>query len=251
MMYRSLNRAVFERIPHDAQTLLDVGCGAGTLGAAVKARRTCTVVGLTFSEVEAQAARRSLDQVELTDLNQFEPAALGQFDCIVCSHVLEHLMQPSQVLDRLRACLRPQGTLLVALPNVLFWKQRLQFLRGRFRYTEGGLMDSTHYRFFDLASAEAMIARAGFSILERCADGGFPLARRLGPWLGALIDQAALARFPGLFGFQLVWRCQLASPTGHGLPDMEADPAHAGSFSAAAAALALGTARLDVKSSPR
>ena len=101
------------------------------------------------------------------------------------------------------------------------------------------------------STLRAMIARAGFSILERCADGGFPLARRLGPWLGALIDQAALARFPGLFGFQLVWRCQLASPTAHGLPDMEADPAHAGSFSAAAAALALGTARLDVKSSPR
>lgn len=251
MIYQSLNGAVLDRVPLGAQTLLDVGCGAGTLGAAVKSRHDCTVVGLTNSEAEVQRARQALDRVEMADLNQFEPAALGQFDCIVCSHVLEHLMQPLQVLVRLRACLRPQGTLLVALPNVLFWKQRLQFLRGRFRYAEGGLMDSTHYRFFDLASAEAMIAQAGFEILERCADGGFPLAQRLGFRLGGLIDRAALARFPGLFGFQFVWRCRLAPSPLQGLPESEARHGPAATFGTAAAALALGAARLEGNSSPR
>jgi SAM-dependent methyltransferase len=217
MIYESINQAVLQRIPAQALTLLDVGCGAGALGAAVKRQQPCSVVGLTFSPAEAQQASQRLDRVELADLNQFEPAALGRFDCIVCSHVLEHLMQPSQVLTHLRACLEPNGTLLVALPNALFWKQRLEFLRGRFRYTEGGLMDSTHYRFFDLDSAEQMIRSAGFTIEERCADGSFPLAQRLGHTLGRRIDAAALARFPGLFGFQFVWRCKAS---GH--------PLHAG-----------------------
>ncbi len=251
MIYQSLNRAVFERIPHDAATLLDVGCGAGALGAAVKSHRPCSVLGLTFNEAEAHQAAQVLDRVEQADLNRFEPAVLGKFDCIVCSHVLEHLMQPVQVLARLRACLRPQGTLLVALPNVLFWKQRLQFVRGRFRYTEGGLMDSTHHRFFDLASAEAMITEAGFTILERCADGGFPLAQRLGSRLGGSIDRAALARFPGLFGFQFVWRCQLTVSAAQGEREPDARAAPEAAIEAAVPAFAFGTTQLNGRPLPR
>lgn len=208
MIYQSINRSVLQRIPAGARSLLDIGCGGGAFGAAVKAQMPCVVVGVTYSEAEAAQARLALDRVEVADLNHFEPASLGEFDCIVCSHVLEHLLAPQQVLMRLRRCLKPGGTLLVALPNVLFWKQRLQFLRGRFRYTEGGLMDSTHVRFFDWHSAEALLRDAGLSIAERAADGSFPWSARLGPVLSRTIDRWALTRYPGLFGFQFVLRCE-------------------------------------------
>jgi SAM-dependent methyltransferase len=184
-----------------------VGCGGGVFGAAVKSSRACTVVGVTYSEAEAVQARERLDRVEVADLNDFEPDSLGTFDCIVCSHVLEHLHDPQQVLSRLRACLAPGGVLLVALPNVLFWKQRLDFLRGRFRYTEGGLMDCTHVRFFDWYSADQLLRDAGFEVVERVADGVFPLSRLFGSALSGLINLAALRRFPGLFGVQFVLRC--------------------------------------------
>lgn len=211
MIYQSVNQAVFCRIPAGTRTLLDIGCGGGVFGAAVKAAMPCAVVGVTYSEGEAQQARQRLDRVEVADLNTADLAALGEFDCIVCSHVLEHLLDPQRVLERLRNCLKPGGSLLLALPNVLFWKQRLQFLRGRFRYTEGGLMDRTHVRFFDWDSAEALVRDAGFIVLERCADGGLPLSGRFGPALARAIDRRALARFPGLFGFQFVLRCEAAA----------------------------------------
>jgi SAM-dependent methyltransferase len=207
MIYQSINQAVFERIPPGARSLLDVGCGGGLFGAAVKTARAFTVVGVTYSEAEAVQARQRLDRVEVADLNDFEPAGLGSFDCIVCSHVLEHLHDPQQVLSRIRACLAPGGVLVVALPNVLFWKQRLEFVRGRFRYTEGGLMDRTHCRFFDWGSADQLVRDAGFEVIERVADGVFPLSRLLGPILAARINRAALRRFPGLFGVQFVLRC--------------------------------------------
>ncbi len=207
MIYQSINQAVFERIPRAARSLLDVGCGGGVFGAAVKSSRVCTVVGVTYSEAEAVQARERLDRVEVADLNDFEPAGLGTFDCIVCSHVLEHLHDPQQVLRRLRACLAPGGVLLVALPNVLFWKQRLEFVRGRFRYTDGGLMDRTHVRFFDWVSADQLVREAGFEVIERVADGVFPLSRLFGSVLSDRINRAALRRFPGLFGVQFVWRC--------------------------------------------
>jgi SAM-dependent methyltransferase len=204
MIYQSINQAIFERIPAGTRTLLDVGCGGGVFGAAVKSARDCTVVGVTYSEAEAVQARERLDRVEVADLNDFEPAGLGTFDCIVCSHVLEHLQDPLQVLSRLLACVAPGGMLLVALPNVLFWKQRLDFLRGRFRYTEGGLMDRTHVRFFDWYSADQLVRDAGFEVIERVADGVFPLSRLFGSALSGRINRAALRQFPGLFGVQFV-----------------------------------------------
>ena len=204
MIYQSINQAVLDRIPRSVRSVLDVGCGGGVFGAAVKAVVPCAVVGLTYSEAEAAQARTCLDRVEVVDLNHFDATDLGTFDCVVCSHVLEHLLDPQTVLTQLRRCLTPGGTLLVALPNVLFWKQRVQFVQGRFRYTEGGLMDKTHFRFFDWDGAAQLVREAGFDVRERVADGGFPLSGRLGKSMGQTLDRSALARFPGLFGFQFV-----------------------------------------------
>jgi SAM-dependent methyltransferase len=207
MIYQSINQAVFERISPGTCSLLDVGCGGGVFGAAVKSARACTVLGVTYSKADAVQARQRLDRVEVADLNDFEPDSLGTFDCIVCAHVLKHLHDPQQVLSQLRACLAPAGVLLVTLPNVLFWKQRIELLRGRFRYTEGGLMDRTHVRFFDWHSADQLVRDASFEVVERVADGVFPLSRLFGAALAARINRAALRRFPGLFGVQFVLRC--------------------------------------------
>lgn len=212
MIYQSVNPAVLRRVSGSARNVLDVGCGGGALGAALKALRPqVEVTGITGSEAEAREAGLRLDRVVLADLNRFDPAGLGTFDCIVCSHVLEHLLDPGQLLERLRPCLRSDGVLVVALPNVLHWKQRFEFLRGRFRYSEGGLMDRTHYRFYDWITAPQLMTDAGFDVIEQAADGGFPLSRKLGPVLARSIDRGAVARFPGLFGFQFVFSAMPAA----------------------------------------
>jgi cyclopropane fatty-acyl-phospholipid synthase-like methyltransferase len=205
VIYQSINEAVFGLIPPGTRSLLDVGCGGGVFGETVKrAIPSCSVTGVTFSEAEALECRKRLDRVEVADLNSFEPGALGRFDCIVCSHVLEHLHDPKFVLARLRGCLNPGGSVVVALPNVLFWKQRLQFLKGQFRYTEGGLMDETHLRFSDWSTAAALVTEAGFEITRRDADGNVPFASLLGRTIGGAANRRGLSWFPGLFGFQFV-----------------------------------------------
>ncbi len=148
-------------------------------------------------------ARRYLDRVIVTDLNTFSPTDLGRFDCVICSHILEHLYWPDQVLRAMVDVLELGGRLFVALPNSLFWRQRVRFLMGEFRYTDGGLMDRTHFRFFDWASARALVASSGFREVSAFAGGGFPLARYL-PGAGRLLSHAALRIAPGLFGTQFV-----------------------------------------------
>jgi SAM-dependent methyltransferase len=207
-VYSSVNAAVLAKIPVDARSILDLGCGDGTLGRTLKERAACRVVGVTFSAAEAAAARAALDQVVQADLDSATFETLDRFDAIVCAHVLEHLRDPGAVLRRLRPHLAPDGTLVVALPNPLLWRQRLAFLAGRFRYTNGGIMDDTHLRFFDWVTAQQLIEGAGFSIVDATAEGGIPgskLVRRLSGALADRIDRAASSALPGLLGVQFVF----------------------------------------------
>jgi 2-polyprenyl-3-methyl-5-hydroxy-6-metoxy-1,4-benzoquinol methylase len=203
LIYGAVNTAVAARVPEAARRVLDLGCGNGALGAHLKRRPGREVVGVTFSEEEAREARGRLDEVVVCDLEEFDPAGLGRFDCVVCSHVLEHLTKPEGLLRRLRGSLTEDGVLVVALPNALYWRQRFEFLRGRFEYTDGGLMDRTHYRFYDWRTARALLADCGYAETSREADGGFPLSRFV-PVLGRALDRAALRLGPGLFGVQFI-----------------------------------------------
>ncbi len=65
-------------------------------------------------------ARRYLDRVIVTDLNMFSPTDLGRFDCVICSHILEHLYWPKQVLRAVVPLLEPGGRLFVAPPTRSF-----------------------------------------------------------------------------------------------------------------------------------
>ena len=204
LVYRSVNQKVLDSVPSHVRNVLDIGCGGGDLGEALKMKLKCKVTGVTFSHDEASLALTRLDRVEIADLNRLCPDALGQYDCIICSHVLEHLYEPEGLLRCLHEhALIPGGVLVVALPNALYWKQRVQFLMGRFRYTIGGIMDYTHYRFYDWVTASQLVRNAGYQILSRQADGIFPLSRLLGP-LRQVVDNMALRHAPGLLGTQFI-----------------------------------------------
>ena len=203
MIYGSVNEAVLELVPLDAKSVLDVGCGDGTFGAALKRRGSCRVVGVTHSKEEAALARAVLDEVIEADLEHPLPGVDAQFDCIVCSHVLEHLRAPAASLRGLVRHLAPSGRVVIALPNVLYWRQRLEFLKGRFRYTNGGLMDRTHLVFFDWQTARNLVHDAGLVVSVAQSVGGFPGSRWL-PLVGPRIDRAATKVAPGVFGVQFV-----------------------------------------------
>ena len=201
MIYKALNEPVFLSIPKNIQRLLDVGCGCGALGRQIKKNMNCEVVGITCSEEEAGLAGQWLDQVIVCDLNNYDTSRLGIFDCIICSHILEHLYQPQNLLKQLKNNLKNDGKMIVALPNAWHWKKRLRFLNKRWQYE-----DETHVGFFSWSNAKALLENNGYVIISAQAYGNFPLLfiRKFAQSLALTLDNFFVKILPGLFGVQFV-----------------------------------------------
>jgi SAM-dependent methyltransferase len=207
-IYAGVNECVLSFVPLAANRILDVGCGTGTMGERMRLERERFVAGITYSQQEAQVASARLSQVICAELNNFDFSTLGKFDCVVLSHILEHLHSPEQTLERIKCVLGPESVVVVALPNVVWWKQRLEFLLGRWRYQDWGILDRTHFRFFDHKSSLELLERTGYDILKSEFDGPFPFLRplrKLSTSLAKQFDRFACRLAPGLFAFQFVY----------------------------------------------
>lgn len=220
------NPLVLSMVPGAARRILDVGCGGGDNARRLRAVDPgIEVVGLTHSAEEAEIAAPYMDAVHVIDLerglNDEAMAKWGApFDLLLLSHVLEHLVDPETALRRCLTRLKPDGHVLVAVPNVLEWRTRMQFLRGHFIYADHGILDRTHMRFFTFHTAptELIAPIDGLTLLECRGRGSMPLGplRRLGAArsLCTALDRAGVRRWPNFCARETVilarWKGQSA-----------------------------------------
>jgi SAM-dependent methyltransferase len=184
--------------------VLELGCSTGFISKLLK-QSGCHVVGLDVDPLAAKVAATICDRVMLTDLSSPEwPGDLDQkFDVIVMGDVLEHLVAPQVVLRNVRPLLDPDGYIVVSLPNVVHWTQRLKILLGQFRYQSTGLLDFTHLRFFDLRTARVLLTECGFEIVKFQPLIGGRLSAKMRP-----LWQALANCLPNLFGYQFLFKAQ-------------------------------------------
>ncbi len=152
-------------VPVGARTVLDVGCSHGRFGAVLKERDpTVHLTGVEPDPDAATGARAHYDRV----VDGYFPDALPEgssFDCIVFNDVLEHVTDPWSMLGRAAGLLAPGGTVVASIPNVRFVVVVRNLLwRGRWDYTDWGVLDRTHLRFFTRASIEELFAGAGLRV---------------------------------------------------------------------------------------
>ena len=167
--------------------VLDAGCGFATTSQYIQ-RRANRVVGVESSGDAVVVARQRIQQVVQADLTKIDEVrdALGarRFDTIIFADVLEHLAWPLGVLRSYLDLLKPEGTVIVSLPNVGLWSVRLAHLFGAFNYQETGVLDQTHLRFFTRRSARQLLEAAGLEEVRRAYTPGLmrpfvPLAKTL------------------------------------------------------------------------
>ena len=150
--------------------VLDVGTADGHPVVAGLTARGCRVWGVEIDEEAAAEAASMCESMVVGNVEQLDlAAAFGEqrFDVVLCLDVLEHLVEPLDTLRRLKDLLTPTGILVASIPNVTHAAVRLQLLDGRFTYTDTGLLDRTHVRFFDRTEVTALFDDAGLTVLER------------------------------------------------------------------------------------
>lgn len=146
--------------------VLDVGCSSGYLARPL-VERGCTVVGIEQDEAAAEAAREVCAEVLTGDVETMVlPFPPGSFDVVLCGDLVEHLRAPEQFFARVQPLLRADGRLVLSTPNVANWAMRLGLLVGRWRYTERGILDSTHRHLFTRSTLVETLERAGYRMLE-------------------------------------------------------------------------------------
>lgn len=161
-------RADFVRLlPRDPSArILEIGCGNGSTGALALARgRAGHYVGVELVESYADQARQILSDVKTGDVERMEFDWLpAEFDALILSEVLEHLVEPGALLRRLSRFVRPGGMVLASSPNIAHWRVLREIAKGRFDLTDQGVFDRTHLRWFTPATFVAMFENSGFRI---------------------------------------------------------------------------------------
>ena len=149
--------------------VLDVGCSTGNTGVMLKERNLCDfVTGVEPFEATAAIAKQRLGRViEGSIENAIHEIDDESIDCVLCLDVLEHLVDPWKVIEELGRKVKVGGVLICSLPNIRHVSILFNLLvLGKWTYTESGILDRTHLRFFTRDSTYTLAAIDGFKVEE-------------------------------------------------------------------------------------
>lgn len=145
--------------------VLDVGTASGTL-ARMCQNKSLRLFGVEPNASWAQVAAPLYERIWACSIDDVEEGSLGGYDVVVLGDILEHLSAPDVVLQKLVGYQSPNSVFIVSVPNVANLWVRLNLLIGRFEYTDRGILDRTHLRFFTRKSLIAMIKSSGLEIVS-------------------------------------------------------------------------------------
>ena len=145
------------------ERVLEVGCGAGGNARWLRAHGATTLVGVEVHAPSAAEASTVFDRVESKPIEDALRSLTGPFDLIICADVLEHLVDPWDVVSRLGDLAARDGKLLVSIPNIRYLRAlaRIAFGAG-FRPESEGIFDATHLHFFTKDNIAHLLVSAGW-----------------------------------------------------------------------------------------
>lgn len=160
--------------------ILDVGCGRGNLGAYLQAKYASEVTGLEIIEDNFLVASTTLHKAYLGDIESMDMSLLGsQFDYVIFSDSLEHMLEPKAVLERVRYLMAENGYLLISMPNIRNFRVTIPLVfSDQWDYQDEGLLDRTHLRFFTCTSICKLVEQCGYKVEQVRFD--LPLSSKVG-----------------------------------------------------------------------
>ncbi len=139
------------------QSLLEIGCGYGYLLAAAQADFGIRV-GTDFSAKAIDHAQRSGARIYRGGVDALPPDE--KFDCVVATHVIEHVYDPAAFLNQLTRRLNDGGTIVIATPHMgSLWRLMMGHRWPSFKLPE-------HILYFDYRTLAKLMQQSGLTNLR-------------------------------------------------------------------------------------
>jgi 2-polyprenyl-3-methyl-5-hydroxy-6-metoxy-1,4-benzoquinol methylase len=194
------------------QEVLDISCGEGFFAAEI-AKQGNRVTGV--DALPDASERAALCAYFSVDLNEGLEGVIDRlngkrFDRVLLLDILEHLYDPERILQQCHQLVQEDGQVIVSVPNVANFSVRLSLLFGSFNYTDRGIFDRTHIRWYTRKTARLLLTNAGYRIVaEKLTVVPIALALGISPQgiLFNVINRTLgiLTRLMrGLFGYQIM-----------------------------------------------
>lgn len=151
--------------------LLDIGCGEGNITELYRIYKGCEIHGLELSEVAIKMAEKRGLKVTKWDLNEYPyPYKDSVFEVITIIDVLEHVINPVNLLCEANRMLKSGGRIIVLVPNFARLANRVRMLfmgDPKDILHWGGYGDGMeHFHWFTQPKLKEFMKHAGFQRLK-------------------------------------------------------------------------------------
>ncbi len=169
--YIGYRKDILSVIPKNVKKVLDIGCSVGSLGEQIKkTNNNVEVIGIEIDENMGKIARNRLDDVIIGNIENLDLNKLFKdkyFDCIILADVLEHLVNPWNILKDLTNYLSDEGIIVASIPNIRHYTSIFSLVfKGYWPYRERGIHDKTHLRFFTLKNIKELFEYGNLKIVK-------------------------------------------------------------------------------------
>lgn len=136
--------------------ILDIGCGRALMLQELK-QQGWKCYGIEYSKISSEYAR-DISGVLIKIALDLPSCKFPEkhFDVVSLWHVFEHLKNPTEVLKEIKKILKPEGVLLMEVPNFSSWQSRMN--GGKWIYLEA----PRHLYHFSKKGLVQFLDRAGF-----------------------------------------------------------------------------------------
>jgi len=164
--YRQERSEIVDLVLDSTKCILDIGCGQGTFLKVLKEKTKAETWGVELVPEIAEVAKNYVDNVIVGKIEEiFHLIPDKYFDCITFNDVLEHLVEPTEVLKLIKPKLSDKGVIIASIPNVRFIVTLYDLIiKKDWEYKDAGILDRTHFRFFTKKSMKRMFEEAGYKI---------------------------------------------------------------------------------------
>lgn len=175
--YNNKPKGYFNHARHDLISMipkssysrvLEIGAGGGDTLLEIKRQKIADkIYGIELMQLPG--SRQQSNSFEKFLIGDIEKMAMpfddGYFDLIICGDVLEHLVDPWKMTEKISRLLKKGGLFLTSIPNIRVKSALVKiFLNGSFAYTSEGTFDRTHLRFFCKKDMIALVEVHGLQI---------------------------------------------------------------------------------------